>query len=685
MSSPGSVRRRAGAPLGRGGGRGRQGAVRPHGGRRGQRGAILLTALIVALLAGTSVLLARIEHGAARRAREAAVTARALADARRALIGWSAGAGLSGSGVRHTPGILPFPDRNTDAGGYDGRADCVTSWLSDRHLIGRLASAGEVSPCPARALGVEFRDGSGEPLWYAVSRNLVNHRGGKSPDPPINPGLLDATPAYPWLRLVDESGAVVNGSDGEPLEIAAVIIAPGPPLADQTRSGAAPGPDQYLDSVTVDGVTYDNADSDGCRDAVTGAGAYTDCPGLTGEEFILYPDSRDTAADADSFNDRLAYVTAGELLRAAEARALGEMAVVLERYRSAHGVYPWMAPYTTDPGADPTRAVAYHGSADGAGNTRRGMLPVHAVAGQRYDTHYTLGWTIDSGATIATTDPASIGSTPAPSDAELYALASATPQTTSAPAACAWNGDDGVRCAGEPYLHDPGTTRTWNGPIIEEREVFVSHAEADWRHTGGTGSVGADPSASSPRTRTVVTTTNLPASFTVSVRGRNYEAACADAACSSPVVTGMSVERTLTVDTGAVGTFTFTGLEYDLSVARDGVPRWFVDNGWHRYVYAAVSSEEVGAGGTPGGCIGSGTNCLTVNASGGARTDVPAFLIGAGPALPGQTRVGCGAACLGEYFEPPDNAAGGDSATRAPLAASFNDQIRIVGPQGTSP
>ena len=180
------------------GGRRRQcGTVLLHGGWRGQRGAVLLTALTVALLAGTSVLLARIEHTAALRARETAATTRALADARRALIGWSVGAGLSGSGVGHTPGILPFPDRNTDARGYDGRADCVTSWLSDRHLIGRFASAGETSPCPARVLGVEFRDGSGELLWYAVSRNLVNHRGGSSPDAPINPGLLDETPAFP--------------------------------------------------------------------------------------------------------------------------------------------------------------------------------------------------------------------------------------------------------------------------------------------------------------------------------------------------------------------------------------------------------------------------------------------------------------------------------------------------------
>ena len=641
---------------------------------------------MVTLLAGTSVLLARVDGAAWMRAREAAATARALADARRALIGWSIGAGLATSGAEHAPGVLPFPDRNTDKHGYDGKADCVTSWLSDHHLVGRLPWAGETSPCPARALGVEIRDGSGEPLWYAVSRNLVNHRGGGSADPPINPGLLDAAPAYPWLRLIDAAGNVVNGRDGDPLEIAAVIIAPGPPLPGQTRNGPAPGPAHYLDAVTVDGVTYDNADSDGCRDAVAGASRYTDCPGATGEEFILYPDARDTASETDAFNDRIAWVTAEELLRAAETRALGAMAVVLERYRSSHAAYPWMAPWNTDPGADPTSEVAYHASADGAGNTRRGMLPIHAVAGQRYDSGYTLRWTIDSGAAIATTDPSSIGSTPAPTDAELYALASAAPQTTAGPVACAWNGDDGVRCAGEPYRHAPGTIRAWNGSILEEREVLVEHDEAVWAYPGGSGAIGADPTASSPRTRTVTATASLPASFTASVRGRNYELACTDPACSGAVTTGMSVERTLTVDTGTLATFTFTGLEYDLSVARDAIPRWFVDNGWYRYVYAAVSAEETGAGGSsPGGCIGSGSDCLALNASGATRTDVPAFLVGAGPALPGQTRSGCGTACLAEYFELPDNAAGGDSATRAALAAGFNDQVRVSGPAGTSP
>ena len=173
---------------------------------------------------------------------------------------------------------------------------------------------------------------------------------------------------------------------------------------------------------------------------------------------------------------------------------------------------------------------------------------------------------------------------------------------------------------------------------------------------------------------------------TASVRARNREIRCADPACSATITTGMSVERTLTVDTGTLATLTFAGLEHDLSVARDGVPRWFVDNGWYRYIRAAVSGEETGAGDpSPGRCIGSGSGCLILSASGLVRADVPAFLVGSGPALPHQARDGCGGACARAYFEPPHDAAGGDTATRAAPAADFNDQVRVAGPPGTSP
>ena len=349
---------------------------------------MLLTALTATLVAGTSFMLARMENTAEPRAREAAVTARALADAKRAIVGWSVGAGLAGDGTEHVPGLLPLPDRNNDPGGYDGTADCVTNGLSDRHLIGRLARAGETSPCPGRALGVELRDGSGEPLWYAVSRNVVNYRGGGSLDPPINPGLLDAAPVYPWIRVIDAHGDVLTASDGDPLEIAAVVIAPGPPLAGQTRSGAAPGPAEYLDRVAVNGVIHDNADSDGCRDAVAGASAHTDCPGRTGEEFILYPNSRGTANETDSFNDRIAWVTAEELLGAAEARAIGTLTSVLDRYRSRHGAYPWETPAAGVADTGAAIAVPDRDGADEDEDTRREPAAVDTpltLSGTGYD------------------------------------------------------------------------------------------------------------------------------------------------------------------------------------------------------------------------------------------------------------------------------------------------------------
>ena len=72
------------------------------------------------------------------------------------------------------------------------------------------------------------------------------------------------------------------------------------------------------------------------------------------------------------------------------------------------------------------------------------------------------------------------------------------------------------------------------------------------------------------------------------VRGRNYDLDCSGAHC---LTVGMSVERTLTADTATLATFTFSDLEYDLSVVQDDVPPWFVDNAWYRFVYAAVSGE----------------------------------------------------------------------------------------------
>ena len=65
------------------------------------------------------------------RAKEATNTSQALAEAKAALMSWS---------INHpnTPGLMPYPDRNADAGGYDGLSDCPGGTTLYSHLIGRL-------------------------------------------------------------------------------------------------------------------------------------------------------------------------------------------------------------------------------------------------------------------------------------------------------------------------------------------------------------------------------------------------------------------------------------------------------------------------------------------------------------------------------------------------------------------
>ena len=310
-----------------------------------QRGAALLTLLILLVLVSCVIIFDRHAQAPPVRPERDAATARSLSDAKTALIAWAVTLSPA-SGKTVVPGLLPFPDRNRD-GNYDGKGDCVTFGLNDSHLLGRLPWAGDANPCPRMGLNIDLRDGAGERLWYAVSRNLlVRGRGGA-----VNPGMGQPGRAeFPWIRLRNARGEVVTEpGGGEPAAIAAVIIAPGATLAGQDRSRAAPGPSEFLDSVGIGAVTFDNADADGCPDAGTAP-----CGGpASGEEFIVYPG----APAGGGFNDRLTSITVGELMRAVEKRVLGEAALALNRYQDAFGAYPWLAefrsPEAVASGAEP--------------------------------------------------------------------------------------------------------------------------------------------------------------------------------------------------------------------------------------------------------------------------------------------------------------------------------------------
>ena len=184
---------------------------------RFQSGASLAVLLTVLVLVSTAAALNQLTSVTGTSLSRERATSRSLADAQAALIAWSVTV-PSAAGRWTTPGVLPFPDRNRD-GNYDGKGDCVTFGLNDSHLLGRFPWAGHANPCPRMGLNIDVRDGAGERLWYAVSRNLLARgRGGL-----VNSGMGRPDRAnHPWIRLRNSRGEVITESaSGEPLAIAA--------------------------------------------------------------------------------------------------------------------------------------------------------------------------------------------------------------------------------------------------------------------------------------------------------------------------------------------------------------------------------------------------------------------------------------------------------------------------------
>lgn len=142
-------------------------------------------------------------------------TALALAQAKEALIGWSA-ANAS------VPGRLPCPEDLSLIGTpNEGRAQSSCNVLP---TIGRL---------PWRTLGIDrLRDGYGEPLWYALSPGFRLS--------PIN----SETPAQLTI-------------DGIPGSAVAIVLSPGPTLPGQLRTAVTattpPAVASYLDLTNADG------------------------------------------------------------------------------------------------------------------------------------------------------------------------------------------------------------------------------------------------------------------------------------------------------------------------------------------------------------------------------------------------------------------------------------------------
>ncbi|MDR0439925.1 MAG: hypothetical protein LBI59_02940 [Candidatus Accumulibacter sp.] len=216
------------------------------------------------------------------------------------------------------PGALPCPDGNFFGSATSGNASGSCS-ASGGTSLGRL---------PWKSIDAgNLRDAHGEVLWYAVSDNFrsrVDH----------NKAAINSD-TKGTLKLFAADGSTPITLDGE--ELAAVIIAPGPPLPGQNRISELPG-------TTGNKIASEYLEAFNGKNNANAAGP-----------FIMGP-IKDSSGNLIS-NDLIIGITARELIAAAEKRALNEAQKALENYFYTNGRYPNPAHYNGPNCASPVNDV----------------------------------------------------------------------------------------------------------------------------------------------------------------------------------------------------------------------------------------------------------------------------------------------------------------------------------------
>ena len=289
-----------------------------------QQGAALLFFFLLIGIGLLALFATGIDSNKTRFDRDAATT-RALAQAKDALISWSAAQGTLTGTAR--PGELPCPDTNNS--GFQA-ASCT---------------AGARGRIPWKTLGMpEPKDAYGETLWYAVSGPFRKYS--------VNSNPIDSD-TKATLKVYAVDGTTLLTPVGG--EATAVIFSAGPPVAGQLRGTAAQinAAANYLDS------------SSGRNNATTGG------PYIAGTK-------------TDSFNDTLVFITAKELMSVVEKRVAREVMILLGAYYNANTYYPYPAAYNA-PNCLDTGGGGYLTQCTSDATKCRGRLPQTATTGSTPD------------------------------------------------------------------------------------------------------------------------------------------------------------------------------------------------------------------------------------------------------------------------------------------------------------
>ncbi len=255
--------------------------------RSRQRGqAFLLTLLILGIL--LAALAYRMVTPANITAQNDLKTEAALAQAREALLGYTSSQYTTNpKSIAIRPGRLPCPDTTGDG---QAETNCTTG--------GSAATSARIGRLPWRTLGIaDLRDGAGEQLWYAVSRNFAATTG------TIN---SDTTAEYTVTGVSAASNVV------------AVIFAPGAVVGSQRR-------DAVIASCSTTGTS---------RARNLCAENYLEGGNQDGNASFV------GALSADAYNDKLMVITHDMLFKRVLQRVANHARAVLNSYYQNNAAFP---------------------------------------------------------------------------------------------------------------------------------------------------------------------------------------------------------------------------------------------------------------------------------------------------------------------------------------------------------
>lgn len=280
-------------------------------------------------------------------------TQAALGQAKRALLAYAI-ADMDGTypdsgGTTDTPGHLPCPALETLSTVNDEGNQMLNCGAKNTTVVGRL---------PWKTLGTgPLKDGSGECLWYVVSGRHKN-------DPRGDVVNWDTAGQ---IRVLNPNGQTLGD------DVVAAVIAPGPVLGSQSRSNADPDHNKVCGG-NFTGSNYLEADAD------IGASNHTMTVNVDNRfplTSTLVQGGRKGASRDEAVNDRIAYLTAGEIRSAMAARKdldldadsvanpgrLRALTKFLAECLASYTSLPWPGPLTlvgnniVDSGADTTENV----------------------------------------------------------------------------------------------------------------------------------------------------------------------------------------------------------------------------------------------------------------------------------------------------------------------------------------